>query len=444
MNARKILVSSFLFLLIYFGEIALSFSDKSSGEKIVPNNEKKPLSFKLSNNLSAYESMQSFDSQINDFMKAWKIVGASVAVIKDEKLIYSKGFGFADKENKIETEPKHLFRVASVSKLITAVAIMKLVEEGKISLNDTVFGEKGLLNQPEYLTIKDKRVTSITIKNLLNHSAGWSSKKADPMFSNSKIARIMSKDLPLQAETIIEYVLKNQRLDFQPGKKSSYSNLGYAILGKIIEKTSGLPYETYVITNIFNPIGIYDMHLGKSGIEDLLDNEVRYYGLPGEKYVQSSIEKKRKKKVPKYYGGNSIESLEAAGAWIASATELSILLVYIDGFLKQNDILSNESVNTMTSVKKGMKPIGWSGTDGRGNWWRSGTLSGTSALLKRQNNGISWVFIMNTTPKYGPKFTYRINQVMSKGLSTVEKWPTFDLFDYYESTSIQYEYLTVK
>ncbi|MDX9697488.1 MAG: serine hydrolase domain-containing protein [Bacteroidales bacterium] len=429
MNARKFVISSLLFLLIFFGEIALSFSDKSSGEKIVPSNENIPLSYKITNNLSAYESMQGFDVQINEFMESWKIVGASVAVIKDEKLIYSKGFGYADKENKIPTEPKHIFRVASVSKLITAIAIMKLVEEGKLSLSDTVFGENGVLKQPQYQQIKDKRVKNITVKNLLNHSAGWSSRKSDPMFKTLEIARAMKTELPLNTESIIEYVLKNRKLDFNPGKKSSYSNLGYAILGEIIEIKSGLPYETFVKLNVLNPIGIYDMHLGKSEMDDLFKNEVKYYGLPGERKVHSSD---RRRKVAKQYVANSIETLGAAGAWVASSTELAILMVYIDGYFRQNDILTPESVIAMIQVKKGMKPIGWSGTDGNGNWWRSGTLSGTSALLKRQNNGISWVFIMNTTPKYGSRFTYRINKAMTDGLQKIEKWPTYDLFDYYE------------
>jgi CubicO group peptidase (beta-lactamase class C family) len=262
------------------------------------------------------------------------------------------------------------------------------------------------------------------------------------MFKNIEIARAMKKELPLSSETIIEYVIKNKKLDFQPGKKSSYSNLGYAILGQVIEKVSGLPYESFVITNVLNPIGIYDMHLGRSEYDNLLENEVHYYGLRGERRVQSSVV--AKKKVAKYYGGNALESLGSAGAWVASATELAILITYIDGFFRQNDILSPESLLAMTKVKKGMKPIGWSGTDGKGNWWRSGTLSGTSALIKRQNNGISWVFIMNTTPKYGSKFTYRINQVMTTGLSTVEKWPSFDLFDYYEPVSIQKDNLVIK
>ncbi|OFX22329.1 MAG: hypothetical protein A2041_04265 [Bacteroidetes bacterium GWA2_31_9b] len=433
MKTNKIIISLFLFLLIYFGEIALSFSDKSSGKKIVPSNEKIPISFRLTNNLSAYESMQDFDKHIQEFMKTWNIVGASIAIVKDEKLVYTKGFGFADKEKGIQVEPKHIFRVASVSKLITAVAIMKLVEENKLSLNDTIFGENGILNDPVFLNIKDKRFKNITIEHLLNHSSGISNRGGDPMFMNLYIARKMKKKLPLSSETIIQYVLENRKLHYIPGKKSVYSNFGYAVLGKVIEKITQTSYENYVNTAILNPIGIFDMHLGKSSFDDLLENEVRYSGIKkNEKNTYSSI--KHNKKVPKYYGGNSIETLEAAGAWVTSSAEMAKLLVYIDGNEKRTDILSEKSIEKMTHFKKGMRPFGWSGSDANGSWWRTGTLSGTSAMVKKQNNGISWVFIMNTTPKTGSKFSKNINKAMSEGLTKIFVWPEYDLFEYQKPT----------
>ena len=99
MRIIKVLRITFLFILIFLGEIAISFSDKSSVEKVLPTEEKMPVSYRLTNNLSAYESMQGLDQQIETFMKKWNIVGASVAVVKDERLIYTKGFGYADKEN---------------------------------------------------------------------------------------------------------------------------------------------------------------------------------------------------------------------------------------------------------------------------------------------------------------------------------------------------------
>ncbi len=441
MKFIKVLKVFVLFIIVYFAEIAISFSDRSTSEKVVPSEERMPISLRLSNKLSAYESMQGLDQQIEEFMNKWNIVGASVAVVKDERLIYSKGFGYADKENEINVEPKHLFRVASISKLITAVAIMKLVEDEKINLNDTVFGQNGILND-RFLEIKDKNVLDITVKNLLNHSSGWTNKKGDPMFQNLKIAKKMNADLPLDIETITEYILKNRKLDYRPGKKSVYSNFGYALLGLIIEEVSGASYENYVITQVLNPLGIYDMHLGKSLPDDRFENEVRYYGLKGEREVLSSFG--TGEMVPKYYGGNSMETLGAAGGWVATPTELMKLLVAIDGFDLREDILSKESILEMTNPGRLIRPYGWTGTDSNGYWWRTGTLSGTSALLKREQNGLSWILVINTTPKYGARFPVQINKTMIKGLATIDYWPTYDLFDYYEPRSIESNLLTIK
>jgi len=431
-----------LFTLAFFGEIALSFSDKSSADKVFPAEEKMPLSLRLSNNLSTYESMASFDHQMEIFLNKWNIAGASVAIVKDEKLIYSKGFGYADKENHIKVEPKHVFRIASVSKLITAVAVMKLVEEGKLNLTDTIFGKNGILNDSLFLNIKDKRVTHITVENLLNHTSGWSNRKGDPMFQSISIAKEMKKELPLDFTTVVQYVLEKQKLSYTPGRKAVYSNFGYALLGLVIEKVTNITYEDYVVTQILNPIGIYDMHLGKSLPDEKYPNEVKYYGLKGEKNILSSINSGEM--APRYYGGNSIELLGAAGGWIASSTELMKFLVAIDGFSQREDILSMESVQRMTQGSKNQRPFGWTGTDKNGYWWRTGTLSGTSVLLKREKNGLSWVFIMNTTPKYGSRFPVQINKNMIQGLATITEWPVYDLFDHYELKSFQYKLVAEK
>jgi CubicO group peptidase (beta-lactamase class C family) len=441
MSFIKVLRITFLFIIVFLGEIAISFSDKTTTEKVLPSEERIPVSLRLTNNLSAYESMQDLDKQIESFMKKWNITGASVAVVKDERLIYTKGFGYADKDNEVKVEPKHLFRIASVSKLITAVAVMKLVEDEKLNLNDTIFGERGILSDKEFLEIKDERVKGITVRNLLNHTSGWTNKKGDPMFQNLAISKKMDVDLPLKTETIVQYVLQNRKLDYLPGKKSVYSNFSYALLGLIIEKVSETNYEDYVVTNVLNPLGIYDMHLGKSLEKDRFENEVKYYGLKGERKVLSSLG--TGERVPKYYGGNSIETLGSAGGWVASPTELMKLLVAIDGFDFRENILSDESIKEMTKSTRKTRPFGWTGTDKNGFWWRTGTLSGTSALLKREQNGLSWVLVINTTPKYGARFPVQINKTMIKGLATVDDWPTYDLFDYYEPKSLHDKWLTI-
>ncbi|MFO7938716.1 MAG: serine hydrolase domain-containing protein [Bacteroidales bacterium] len=415
-------------ILFFFVEIALTFSDKTYVEHTYPEEKATPVSHVISNNLSQYESMDTLDSLIESFMDKWGIVGASVAIAKDEKLLYAKGFGYADKEAGVEVDTKHLFRIASVSKLITATAIMKLVERDSLELSDKVFGEDGILNDSSFRMIKDPRVKEITIKHLLEHSGGWDKRKGDPVFRVHSIAYAMDKTLPIGLDIITEYVLKERSLDFSPGERVSYSNFGYALLGEIIAKTSGTSYEDFVTTNILNPIGVYDFHLGHSLAGERFQNEVNYYGLQNERKIISSFG--NGELVPKFYGGNPMETLGAAGAWVASPAEMVKFLVAIDGQPGKPDILSSEALEMMASNSNGTRPFGWTGTTPEGFYWRTGTLSGTSALLIKQPNGLSWFFVMNTTPRYGARFPVQINRTMLQGMASVENWPEYDLFEF--------------
>lgn len=114
-------------------------------------------SLNLENEYSYLYDLKHVDSAMTGLLKDWRIAGASVAIVKEGRLVYAKGFGYADKESKDPVTPNHLFRIASVSKLVTAVAVMKLAEEGKLDLDDKVFGDEGLLNDSIYLDIADKK-----------------------------------------------------------------------------------------------------------------------------------------------------------------------------------------------------------------------------------------------------------------------------------------------
>ena len=124
------------------------------------------------NSVSELEEMAAFDRTVERFLKRWEIMGASIAIMKDGKLLYCKGFGWADKEQNVPTEVKHIFRIASISKLITATGIMKLYESGKLSLDDKVFGETGILCDSMFSNIKDARIKQITVEHLLRHQGG--------------------------------------------------------------------------------------------------------------------------------------------------------------------------------------------------------------------------------------------------------------------------------
>jgi len=425
---RRILQRLTALILFFFIKIAFTFSDKAYIEHTYSEETSVPVSAMISNNLSQYEVTQSLDSMIQAFVDKWEIVGASVAIAKDEKLIYAKGFGYADKEKQIAVDTRHIFRIASVSKLITTTAIMSLVEKDSLSLSDKVFGKDGILNDSIYLTIKDPRVKTITVKHLLEHSAGWDKRKGDPVFNVHAIAYTMDKKLPIDLPVVIEYVLKRRQLDFCPGARVSYSNFGYALLGEIIAKKSNTSYEDYVQTHILHPLGIYDMHLGHSLAGLRYDNEVKYYGLRNERKIVSSFG--NGELVPKFYGGNPMETLGAAGAWVASPAEMVKFLTAIDGQKQRADILTDSSLKIMATNAGGTRPLGWTGATPEGFCWRTGTLSGTSALLIKNPDGMSWFFVMNTTPRYGARFPVQINAAMLKGMTAIEQWPEYDLFEY--------------
>jgi CubicO group peptidase (beta-lactamase class C family) len=366
------------------------------------------------------------DHDVESFLNRWKIQGASLAVSKDDRLVYAKGFGIANQETGEAVKPGHLFRIASVSKLITAVAVMKLYEEGKIDLDEKVFGPEGILNDPRFLEYKDKRVEDITVRHLLNHTAGWSRYSGDPMFSSLYIARKMDVEAPAGFDDVLEFAL-SRRLSYNPGTRFSYSNLGYGILGEIVTRKSGMEYQDYVVMNILKPLGIHDMHIGKSFYQEKYPNEVRYHSSAG-KMLAYSIDGSGEK-VPIYYGGNNIELLGPAGGWVASAPELIKFLSAVDGFPDQPDILSKETIRLMTDPSfSGRGLFGWRGSDSYGTWWRTGYLTGSAALLVRQNDGLNWVIMMNATTYKHSRIQRYVSGMMFRAVNQVKTWPSIDLF----------------
>jgi len=120
---------------------------KDSIKTILPSDS---LNVYLTNEMSDSPDMEGFDKKVNNFMSVWQLRGVSLSVFRNDSLLFSKGYGMADKENHIEMSPRNILRIASVSKLITATGIMRLIEQKKLSLKDTVFGARGILNDEEY------------------------------------------------------------------------------------------------------------------------------------------------------------------------------------------------------------------------------------------------------------------------------------------------------
>ena len=345
------------------------------------------------------------DSVIERFLKRWEINGAQLVITRNDSLLYARGFGMADKERGIRMEPNMLMRFASVSKLITAVGIMKLQEMKKLKLNEKVFGEKGILRDTVYNnSIKDKRYYDITVEQLLRHQAGFNNYAGDPVSSTRYIMMQNHLKTPPDHPTLLKILLK-RHLGYTPGEGKCYSNLGYMILSMIIEKKSGMKYENFIQKYVLRPAGCYDMHIAGTYLKDRRPNETKYYmhqgSIPVYEYNNSG------RLVEKCYGDTDLPHLSGAGAWCGSAAELSRFIASIDGLPHVKDILSKKSIEFMTCEQADHQySIGWNYTPKSDKpWIRTGSLAGTSAIVLKYPDNQCWILITNTSTWKGHGFS---------------------------------------
>ena len=365
----------------------------------IPENKVR-LNLTLTNEDSDIQELSGLDKRIRYYMRKWAFKGASLAITRNDSLIYAKGYGWADEENKVEMQPGHILRMASVSKLLTATGIMVLQDKGLLSIKDTVFGPSGILKDSLFSsTIKDRNYHKITVEHLLRHQGGF---YRDPLFSSRDVRHQMQLDNAPEKEDFFKLVLR-RRLRFMPGSWQDYSNFGYLLLSEIIEEVSGKGYEEFMQEEVLRPAGCFDMHIAGNYYEDRRPNEVRYYTHEGDgKYIEEYTGSG--KIVERCYGGNNIPLLSGAGAWCGSPIEIARLVASIDGHPGVPDIISEEAFRQMTEYfDTETFSLGWNDTNPDKGWSRSGTLSGTCALVKYFPDGECWILITNTSTWKGPR-----------------------------------------
>ena len=354
----------------------------------------------VTNGLSDIPELRAMDQAVDSFMTFWSLKGVSLAVVRNDSLVYAKGYGRADASTPMT--PGTTMRLASVSKLLTAVGIMKLQEEGKVFLETPVFGPFGVLKRFDTF-IKDNNYYAITVEHLLRHQAGFTTRGGDVMFSTLTFMRNYGLSEAPSAETLVQKQLA-RKLAFVPGSWQEYSNFGYLLLSLVIEEVSGMPYDEYMQTNVFAPAGCSGFRIAGNYLADRQPGESQYFMQPDAETVPSYDG--RLASVEKCYGGNDITSLKGAGAWIGSAVEMARLVSCIDGRGPMEDILSEESVRRMTTwYDNDTFSLGWVDTKPDGEWTRTGSFSGTSALVKVYPDGECWVLISNTSAWRGSRFS---------------------------------------
>ena len=390
-------------------------------------------------------SLASYDRLIPALMEKYGIAGAAVAVARNGRLVLARGYGYADKETNEPVAPDALFRLASLSKPITSVAVMKLVEEGKLNLDAKALDILSHLKPAPGAQI-DTRFHQVTIRQLLWHAGGWDRDKRggfDPMFRPAETARDMGTPAPHSCETIIRWMM-GKPLDFDPGTRSVYSNFGYCILGRVIEKVTGQPYEEYVRNRVLGPMGIGRMRIGGTLLSGRVPGEVKYYDHPGARLLPSILPG-APGPVPSPYGAYDMRTLDSHGGWIASAIDLLRFVNSVDGrgrpaFLRQSTVrqmLARPAAPIARSGDATFYAMGWrvrpmGSRDA--NWWHSGSLPGTTTFLARMAvDGMSWAALMNGRPRDFATIGRELDATMGRAFREVASWPAHDLFAQFNS-----------
>jgi CubicO group peptidase (beta-lactamase class C family) len=337
--------------------------------------------------LFAYNRFFSLSAKLNNYVAAYAQLGqfsGAALVAKDGKILLSKGYGMADYELDVPNTPKTKFRLGSITKQFTALAIMQLQEQGKLNVNHSI--SKYL---PDYPQGK-----KITIHHLLTHTAGIPNFTRFPEYKNIQI-------LPTTPIKTMD-LFKNKPLEFVPGEKHAYSNSGYIILAAIIEQVSGQEYEKYMDEHIFHPLEMKDT--GYDHDKDILKNRASGYAHKNEQLVNA------------HYIDMSLPS--GAGALYSTVED-----VYRwDRALYKPTIVKESTLQKIFTPFKDDYGYGWSiqSVDGIESVQHNGGIDGFRSIIKRYpKNNICIIILSN--------FEFAPVDEVAEGLAKIifGKEPTF-------------------
>jgi CubicO group peptidase (beta-lactamase class C family) len=344
---------------------------------------------------SAVVGLEALDNAMLQFMSERNFRAGTLAVLREGKLVYSRGYGFAQRNGRRLVAPDDPFRIASITKPFTAAAIRQLMAQDKFRADTRVM---------DYLELKpplqgkfDPRWKDITIGHLLEHRGGWDSKAAplyDPMFQSLLIAYKLRQRTPPGPNDIIRFMLE-QPLHFTPGTKSVYSNFGYCLLGRVIEKASGQNYVDYLQKELLAPLNIKSVALARTLPALRHPREPEYFDpattisvLNGRSLVRWPD------------GGFYIEAMDSHGGLIANAPDLV-------RFFREYSM----------DGRKGSNYIGTF----------FGSLPGTWTLVQQRPDGIVYAALFNQRSAdpsaQGGEKDNLIKDMLNQAIDSIKKWP---------------------
>ncbi len=372
--------------------------------------------------------LESLDKAVLQIMDRHGIPGAAMAVARNGKLIYARGFGWADLGRRVAVEPQTVFELASLSKPITAMAALLLIERGKLSLDDRALDL--LRHIPPIPGARiDPRLSKVTVRHLLNHTGGWDRNvSGDPVTWSPQIARVLRVRLPINNLLFISFMM-GVPLDFEPGTKYAYSNVGYMFLEEIIQRASGQRYEDFVRENVLKPAGTKNIFLSTDRAM-YRAGEARGY-LAGTGIMVPPM---------------GLPMAKAAAGWCGSPLDMVRFLTALDGS-RGKKLLQETTFAAMVApppppMKKndnGTYPaLGWelAGPSGKGyGYAQDGNWPGARTFMKCIHaRGLNWALLFNVSMQPDPQDKGIVKEMireLNTFLDGAERFPDLDLFAEY-------------
>jgi CubicO group peptidase (beta-lactamase class C family) len=412
-------------VLAGFGALALR--DRASGtiQQVPPSGHARAFEETIPITGKAGPGLDPFDKAVVQIMERHGVPGAALAITRGGKLVLAKGYGWANAAAGTPVNPDTLFGLASLSKTITAVAVLKLAEQGKLDLDARVFALLNYIRPPRGATV-DPRLAAVTVRQCLNHSGGWDrSVRGDPLYWEPQICRAMRLRPPLTPTQFLSFVL-SLPLDFGPGTDAKYSNVGYVALGEVVAKASGQEYSAFVAEHVFRPMGIKHPSLHPHTGKYLVGEAIRH--LAGTLVPLPPMR---------------LPMVDAAGGWSGSVVDLARFLANLEGS-RGEPVLGEKGRKWMREVPpRPIKPrpdgtyfgLGWDGIardDKTFGYFKDGSYQGMRTFMKRLPNGVSWALLYNASMEFDPIDVQVASRAVLEVRELVEKfenYPNVDLFN---------------
>ncbi len=372
-----------------------------------------------------------FDQIMTRVLKDSDVPGASLAIAKNGKLVLARGYGYADFEARQQVQPDSMFRIASVSKVLTSMAVLHLKDQGLLDIDEKLLN---ILTDYQVAPGGDARLNDIRIRHLLQHAGGWD-RSVTPDPTDADYLRVLGINGPSTTADTVRFTM-TQRLDFAPGTRYHYSNLGYCLLGPVIEKVSGQSYEHYVRDNVLLPMDVHAMSIGRGTLAGRGPFEVKYYEWQGAPLV--TVPGQGQVAAP--YTAN-MPHCSSSGSWIGSAIDLARVMTAIDGSRAPNYL----SAATMTEyLANPMLPpyvanewwgLGIAIGPTPDAWSHGGLVPGAITVLQRTSQ-YTFAVITNSWPQDGNKFATDIHTAITDALKTPFDGSATDLFAQFPSPSL--------